>query len=77
MLQKATKNDILMRHGVDPVSYPDDRNHLKPNRNQWRALLHAQTVPDSRTTSAGMTAEGDSTKANWPRFAAKWRLGSK
>jgi hypothetical protein len=24
MLQKAMKNDILMRHGVDPFSCPDD-----------------------------------------------------
>jgi hypothetical protein len=57
MLQKAMKNDILMLHGVDPFLSPDDSQPTGIEQNQCRALIQAQTVPDARATSAGMTTE--------------------
>ena len=42
------ENAILMPHGVDPLSCPDVSKPSGSEKNQCRALLQAQNVPDSR-----------------------------
>jgi hypothetical protein len=54
MLQQRMKNDILMRHGVAPFSCPVDSKAAGSEKNQRRALLQAQTVPDSRGLVPGI-----------------------
>ena len=46
--EQIVENAILMPHGVDPLSCPDDSKPSGSEKNQCRALLQAQNVPDSR-----------------------------
>src|SRR5579871_163978 len=48
VLQKVMENDILVSHGVDPFSCPVDSQTPGTEQNQCRALIQAQSVPDSR-----------------------------
>src|SRR5712672_1594215 len=52
--QQVAKDAILMPHGVDPFSCPDDSKPSGSEKNQCRALLQAQNVPDSRGLVPGI-----------------------
>jgi hypothetical protein len=55
--EQIVENAILVPHGVDPLSCPDDSKPSGTEKNQCRALVQAQIVPDSRGSSPAMTAE--------------------
>jgi hypothetical protein len=56
--EQFVENAMLMPHGVDPLSCPDVSTPSGSEKNQCRALLQAQNVPDSRGTRPGMTKGG-------------------
>src|SRR5690349_20977407 len=55
MLQNFRQHGMVVGHGVAPVSAPDRRKRPECEESQRRAPDQANSVPDSRGSSPGMT----------------------
>jgi hypothetical protein len=66
--EQVMEDAILVPHGVGSCSCPDDSKPSGTEKNQCRALVQAQNVPDSRAFVAGIHVlkRFERQKREWP-----------